>query len=329
MEPEERVSFPALDPALQISFHYRLQLISDMLLRNALSRTVDALDLAVLDRELREFVAQPALKRLASFGLRGEVLFPVPAVLSANPFLLGYYRLLYGFSQKEFYSKGPFGRFKRLEEKGELPQAQEDLLVPLCRSLITAAEQLVTGLDQWTLRTIRDLQLLTLGPQLRGSENTRIGQTATREIFGLIREIVAPYAVEQTRNSLLVRNDAGRTVLIAFSSDPDIAITESLGSGSRPLVSIEIKGGGDVSNVHNRLGEAEKSHRKARNRGFVEFWTILRAKVSRQAARRESPTTTHFFGMDAILRPGAPERARFRDLLCSTLSIRSESRGPG
>lgn len=58
---------------------------------------------------------------IASFGLRGEVFIPVPCVLRANPYLLGYYRLLLGLSQKETYNKGPFGRFKAMEERGEIP----------------------------------------------------------------------------------------------------------------------------------------------------------------------------------------------------------------
>ena len=40
-------------------------------------------------------------------------------------------------------------------------------------------------------------------------------------------------------------------------------------------IAIEIKGGTDVSNLHNRLGEAEKSHQNARLLGFTQFWTII------------------------------------------------------
>ena len=37
-------------------------------------------------------------------------------------------------------------------------------------------------------------------------------------------------------------------------------------SRDRPLVAIEVKAGTDASNIHNRIGEAEKSHLKARAR---------------------------------------------------------------
>jgi len=57
--------------------------------------------------------------KLASLGLRGEFLFPLPSLLTANPRLLGYYRLLLGFSQKEFFNKGKLGRFKSMEPEGD------------------------------------------------------------------------------------------------------------------------------------------------------------------------------------------------------------------
>jgi len=314
---------------LQVSFYYRLQAIREMYLHRALARVLDRIDLARVNAQLSQFVSEASLKRLASFGLRGEVVFPVPCVLEADPLLLGYYRLLLGLSQKEFYNRGPFGRFKSMEVGGSISASAGQHVPALCRSLVASAETLVERLDQLSLDVVRDLQILTLGPQLRGSENTRIGQRATREIFHLIRGLVADHVTEETKRTILVTNDAGRIVVIAFSTDPDIAITERLPSAVRPLVSVEIKGGRDVSNVHNRLGEAEKSHQKARARGFFEFWTVLRADVPDDIARRESPTTSHFFQMDELLRRGSPGHQRFQDLLCSIISIRSGSAGPG
>jgi hypothetical protein len=95
----------------------------DLYLREGLKATVEneSFDLAVLDSDLSKHVPAEHLKRLASFGLRGELVFPVPYLIERNPFLLGYYRLLFGFSQKAFYEQGPFSAFGRLEKKGELP----------------------------------------------------------------------------------------------------------------------------------------------------------------------------------------------------------------
>jgi len=47
----------------------------------------------------------------------------------------------------------------------------------------------------------------------------------------------------------------------------------------RNRISIEVKGGTDYSNIHNRLGEAEKTHQNAKAAGFTEFWTVITLKI--------------------------------------------------
>jgi len=313
---------PILDPNLQISFYYRLQSIRSLLLHQALQNAVEASNLKALDRDLRDYVDGPVLRRVAGFGLRGEVLFATPALLRQKPTLLGYYRLLLGFSQKEFYGKGRYGRFKRMEEAGEIPAGANPFIEELCRCLVKSTEKLVEIVEHLSLDLIHELQLLTLGPQLRGSENTRLGKAATQEVYDLIRSIVRSYLREETKRTMILENDSGRKVMVQFASDPDITIVEKLTSGVRPLVSIEIKGGGDVSNVHNRIGEAEKSHQKAKSCGFFEFWTIVRASVPEPLARKQSPTTSLFFNLDQLLREGTGERTRFCDTLSSMIGIR-------
>ena len=313
--------FPCLDPNLQIAFYYRLQTLRNLYLHEALRKTITGLDIKEIDTQLAEYVGPDALKSVASFGVRGEVFFPVPSVIEANPFLLGYYRLLLGLSQKELYNKGGMGRFKRLEERGEIPDALKAEIPDMCRCLVRAAQKLVCGIDDLSLQVAQELQLLTIGPQLRGSENTRLGQGATQEFYDLLHSLIGEYVKDTTTRTMLIENDSGRPVLIEFSSDPDVRITEKLESHARPLVSIEIKGGTDVSNIHNRLGEAEKSHQKARNQGFFEFWTIVRVSVDPAAAGRESPTTSHIFHLDRIKDRASNEHRMFRDLLGSLLGI--------
>ena len=315
-------TLPVLEPNLQISFYFRLQEIRELYLHKALKETIKSLNITQLDQELSAYVKPERLKQVASFGLRGEVIFPVPYLLETNPFLLGYYRLLIGLSQKEFYNKGPFGRFKRLEDRGSITDSLRDELPALCSSLTKSAELLVENIDEISISIIHELQLLTLGPQLRGSANTRIGQESTREVFVLIKQLVSAYMKETTEHTILIENDSGRKVMIEFFADPDVRITEKLQSGIRPLVSIEIKGGTDASNIHNRVGEAEKSHQKARNRGFFEFWTIIRVDVDVEMVKRESPTTSHFFHLDRITDVATQEYAQFRDLLGSLMGIR-------
>jgi hypothetical protein len=96
-------SYPILSADLQVGFHYKLKVIKDLFFHEALSKTVRTLRVSDIDADLNKFVSQEALQKLATLSLRGEVIFPVPLLLTANPFLVGYYRLLLGFSQKEFY----------------------------------------------------------------------------------------------------------------------------------------------------------------------------------------------------------------------------------
>ena len=116
-------------------------------------------------------------------------------------------------------------------------------------------------------------------------------------------------------------NDSSRTVRIEFAADPDIQIIEELKSGERGLVSIEIKGGRDVSNIHNRIGEAEKSHQKAKKKGYYEFMTILSVDIDYDTLKEESPTTSHFFHLDRLIDKESNEFNQFRDLISSMLSI--------
>jgi len=323
MPPTGLTGFPVLKPNLQISFHFKLQAVREFYLQEALGETVSKLPLADIDKELAAYGDVEALKKIASFGLRGEVFFPIPCILGANPYLLGYYRLLLGLSQKEAYNKGPFGRFKVMEERGEIPKKMRPLVSDLCQSLAATSGILVNGIDQLSLATVHDLQVLTLGPQLRGSENTRLGQSATTSVFTLIRRIAGRYVMDETKSTLIIRNEAKRIVMVEFSSDPDIAIREKLASGFRPLVSIEIKGGKDISNIHNRLGEAEKSHQKARASGFFEFWTIMGVTLPAEVIRRESPTTSRAFGLDGILARSGSEKRAFREMLTSVMGIKA------
>src|SRR5208283_1939063 len=117
------------------------------------------------------FVPPQSLTALATHGLRGEMIFPVPLVLGSNPRLLGYYRLLYGYSQKEFYAAATGGaRFKTMEERGALSDALANGLPELCKGMCQAGALLLAGIGTAKISSalLDDLTLLTLGPQLRG-----------------------------------------------------------------------------------------------------------------------------------------------------------------
>lgn len=309
---------------LQVTFHARLAELRNTLLLDSLLEVVAAADIEKIDRQLGQFAAPQGLQRLAGWGMRGAVVFAVPYLLSQRPRLLGYYRLLLGFSQKQFYGReyGLDG-FKGMEEQDRLSRQHEGLLPDLCHSLCTSAAYLVAHVAHLSQANVHELTLLTLGPQLRGGALNRLGTRATKEVFDLLHDIVAPAVTASGTEWIEVTNAAGRSVRIEFSSDPDICIRERLPSGNdRNLVAVEIKGGRDISNIHNRIGEAEKSHQKARKQGFVECWTIVGVShLDLELAHKESPSTDRFFNLDAIRAGEGGEAQEFREELLSRVGI--------
>ncbi|RME48398.1 MAG: XcyI family restriction endonuclease [Chloroflexi bacterium] len=316
------VEFPVLAPTLQIGFYERLREAQTTFLLPALLEQVGRLDIETLDRELLEYAGSTRLAHLARRGLRGELLFATPYVLSSKPTLLGYYRLLLGFSQKEFY-RPPFARFKRMETQGLLPNSLREQLAPLCQSLAESAWLLLNGIPEIGQDVLRSLTMLTYGAQLRGQRNVILGREAIHTAFALIKGIVAHALEAEGESHLLVRSAAGRAYRIELAPDPDIAIRQVLAEGRlRNRIAIEVKGGTDVSNIHNRLGEAEKSHQKAKAEGFTEFWTVINVPpLAEQAWKKETPTTTELFYLEDIVDPHNRAGERFREYLISELGI--------
>jgi hypothetical protein len=315
--------FPILSPALQLGFYERLEDARKAHLLPALLKQVGQLNIGLLDKELLRFVGNERLSFVAQRGLRGELVFPVPYVLSSKPTLIGYYRLLLGFSQKEFY-KAPFSRFKKMESDGILTETARDLLTPLCDSLIESAWILVNGLPDLSQDTLNALTLLTLGPQFRGSRNVNLGIEAIRTVFALIKSIVTDRINAERQDYLEVISAAGRVYRIEFAPDPDIAIRQVLEDGShRNRIAVEVKGGTDFSNIHNRLGEAEKSHQKAKGEGFTQFWTVINvaADIEPSVWKQETPTTNELFYLEKITDTRSGEYARFKEYLVSELGM--------
>ncbi len=312
------------EPDLQIAFYLRLQELRKTCLLDALLLAVSHLSIQKIDKELSLYVSEGAVQKMAGWGLRGELLFSVPYVLQESPALLGYYRLLLGFSQKQFYgSRYGFSPFRSMEEKGRLPKGNETAVESLAKVLCKSGELFIEGIDELTRESVHDLTLLTVGPQLRGGALNLLGVRATRRVFQLISGMVKPAIVSATGRSMEIKNAAGRAVRVEFASDPDICVREKLPSGNyRNLVAIEIKGGADYSNIHNRIGEAEKSHQKARKEGYVECWTMVGVlHLDMDLAKRESPTTDRFYHIEELVREGSPEFDDFRENLLSRVGI--------
>jgi hypothetical protein len=300
--------------------------IRDQYLQDTLSETVRTPRVPDIDHELASYVPAHSLTALAGRGLRGEMMFPVPVELTANPRLLAYYRLLYGYSRKEFYTAATgISRFNGMEERGALSAAAAPQLPLLCESLCHAGALLLAGVGATRISAgiLDDLTLLTLGPQLRGGANVRKGTAGIRVVFNAIQEIVQTSIISRGTTRIDVRNAAQRNVLIEFAADPDIIIREEMRPGRfRQLIAIEVKAGSDFSNIHNRIGEAEKSHQKAKASGFVERWTVVNVdNIDVMMARRESPSTNRFYRISALVAASGEDYRDFKDRVLSLVGI--------
>jgi hypothetical protein len=306
-------------PTLQIEFATALEGARATILRDALRATVNHVDIAALDGELASFVQPESMRKLAAQGLRGESLFPVPLLLKQQPSLIGYYRLLYGYSQKEFYRTATgCSRFRTMERAGRLTAMAAQSLPDLCRAFANAGGSLLTGVEDHLGRDLfHELALLTLGAQYRGANNNKRGAAGIKAVFELIRSIVADSIAAAGDAAIEVKNAAGKRVSILVASDPDIFIRSHLaGNRTRPIVAIEVKAGEDQSNIHNRIGEAEKSHRKAKVDGVTECWTIINVPGADLAKlKQESPTSDRFFQLLELTDPDSDAFAEFRDIV--------------
>lgn len=326
MTQRKTINLP--EPELQVSFAFALERFRSLHLQRALLETVRQMDITEIDSQLAAYVTPNDLRTLAQHGLRGELLFAVPAVLRKNPHLLGYYRLLMGYSQKEFYgtSKG-FGvsHFKSSETKGKLSEAASIDLDNLCSAFCRVASNLLNGLSSMQISRdlLNDLTLLTVGPQLRGGANNRLGNEGIIRLLELINEIVQHASTKVSATAIKVNSASGRPVWIEVAADPDIIFREEMeASHYRNVVAIEVKSGTDASNIHNRIGEAEKSHQKARRNGYTECWTVVNVdRLDRTKAKEESPSTDRFYSLALISQKVGDEYEDFRRRVLSLTAI--------
>jgi hypothetical protein len=317
-------TFDPPGPGRQIRFYQLLLAARKQWFMDALSEVLGEIDQNTIKKQIHEYVPQDAQKLLAAAGLRDEHVFPVPAILEAKPSLVGYYRLLLGAPQKSFYKGSTgMGRFKSMEELGTISKSARPWVPEFCQAMAKPLADFVRGIPKVTQRDLQELPLLTFGSQLQGSNNTQIGKIAMNEVFVAIKEIVAKHIVAETDRRLTLRNSAGRDVFISLSHDPDVCVQEQVEDRIHHRVAIEVKGGTDVSNAHNRAGEAEKSHQKAKSRfGFPEFWTLISKQgLELLKLTRESPTTNHWFDVAEVLARKGKDWNDFRQRLAGVCGI--------
>lgn len=291
-------------PSRQIAFHQLLVAARKSWLTDALTEALNIADPKAVKDQLSIYVPLDAQRILAAAGVRDEYVFPVPIVLETKPTLVGYYRLLLGISQKAFY-RGETGmsQFKSMEFRALLKPNKRPDLEGFCQAMALSLTDLVRQMSsQFSRRDVTELPLLTLGSQFQGSNNNTIGKQATIDLFLAISEIVKHHIIARDERKITIQNASKRKVVIALASDPDISIQEEFGRLMRNKVAIEIKGGTDISNAHNRAGEAEKSHIKAKKQGFRDYWTIIsKAGLNMEQLKSESPTTNSWFDVAQVL----------------------------
>lgn len=308
----------------QVAFHQLLVAARKKWLMDALREALAILDQEQVKREISAYVPADAQRIVAAAGLRDEHVFPTPSVLKAKPTLLGYYRLLLGVPQKTFYGSGSgMGQFKAMEFRGMMNDRQAARLPEFCHAMSEGLAELVRQMSPAiTAQDIAELPLLTIGAQFQGSNNNAIGKQAIMDVFLSIREIVKRFLKQQGPRELVLENASHRKVVIALSSDPDVRIQEQFGNTLRNKVAIEIKGGTDRSNAHNRAGEAEKSHQKVKKQGFRDFWTIIAKKgLDMDRLKSESPTTNSWFDAAQVLGRAGEDWEEFRSRLAGEVGI--------
>jgi hypothetical protein len=286
--------------------------------------TLKRVDPHQLKMQLMEYVPADAQQILACSGIRDENVFPTPSVLEVEPSLVGYYRLLLGSPQKTFYSSETgLGVFKSMEISGSLSHRQREALPDFCGAMSGVLADLVRQLSpSITSADVHELPLITLGAQFQGANNNTIGRQSTTGVFNAIAELMREHIEKRTETRITIKNAARRNVTIALCSDPDVSIREEFGAEQRLKVAIEIKGGTDRSNAHNRAGEAEKSHQKAKGEGYRDYWTIIAKKgIDMNVLAQESPTTNSWFDVTQVLGQKGEDWEEFRSRLAEATGI--------
>jgi len=296
-------------------------------LGQAVQRAAAEIDPTQLSAELELCVPKDGLILLGDTEVADELVFATPSVLRHSPGALAYYRLLLGISQKQFYQPSTgLNMFRSMEESNRINSAAQSKIEDLCIALNSEITKLLSSLVDASLENLlTELPLVTFGAQADGSWRNAIGTKATTSVFTALKSIVrdANHNSIETPTSIAVINNSGREVLLMLAPDPDIVIRERFTPHESVYkAAIEIKGGTDYSNLHNRVGEAEKSHQKARAAGAGDCWTIIDLRsADMDRLRQESPTTREWFDLTEVLNQSGPTWNRLKQVVHSAMGI--------
>lgn len=283
-----------------------------------------------LRRDALRCVPRDGLTDAQSLGIRDELVFALPSMLRRRPTLIGYYRMLLGYSIKQFYTVAsglsPFHEM----ESGKVPHTITDGdLIAFCKAYNETMSDFLTRASRADiLKDLHDLPVMTLGVYVDGVWRNRVGQGAAASVAETVFDILtdAGYSrVSGTDNrDFVVAGPNMHRLHVLSSSDPDVSITELVGESERKVLCIEVKGGQDVANVHNRAGEAEKSHQKAKRNGWPRAWTVILwsslSKDQRDKIKVEAPTTDAWFDVNEVCGQSGRSYRRFAEQLLKTVS---------
>lgn len=314
---ELKLNLPS--PQRQVAFHQLLIAARKEMLGDALKQTMAKVDPEIIAAELAEFAPAEGRRMLAKSGIRDEMVFVTPTLLKTDPILLGYYRLLLGVSKKIFYTADTgLSRFARMEQMAMTTEWHEEHLGELCIALNKVLGELVAQISpRITGQDIHELPLLTLGSQFQGSNNNVLGQAAALGVFLALKDVFEGKIEKETERGIEFMDQRGRPTRIVLSADPDVSVERRVGEEWRLIIAIEIKGGTDRSNAHNRAGEAEKSHQKVKDK-TENIWTLITMRgLSLDQLKVESPTTKAWFDIAHILSREGEDWPKFKDQLLS------------
>lgn len=299
-------------------------------LDTAVMMTAGKIDPRFLKEDSLRCVPGNGLGLAQQLGIRDELVYALPCMLRQEPALIGYYRMLLGYSLKQFYAtESGLSSFREMEE-GIIPQSisDEDLLLFCSIFNDSMSEFLVQAKRDSIIKDLRDLPIMTLGVYVDGVWRNRVGQGAAESVASSMLDILTHSDYEKISGDapsefVLLAPDGFRRFRVHSASDPDIAVTEITNSSERKVLCIEVKGGQDVANVHNRAGEAEKSHQKAKRDGWPKTWTVILwsslSEEQRKKIQVEAPTTDEWFDVNQVCSESGESYKRFSERLVSTL----------
>jgi len=198
-----------------------------------------------------------------------KFVFCHPEVVIALTTSSFYYRGLTGLSIKA--AKDYIGSIENLEKGNNRARIDEKKALKMAQVYNTFICSIIKGSTDWTLENGKRTIIATLGITLDGIMRNKVGSIAEERVRTLIFEwlknkglVVSPTKKEiEESDDLPIICELVDSVIMRFSSEPDISFSKKIDNCEELLVVIEIKGGVDPAGALERYGAATKSFQHA------------------------------------------------------------------